>query len=84
MNETHARLRWACRRGMLELDAILQPFFDRYFSNLNPKQQQTFARLLECTDPELYNWFIGSEVPEDPDLYELVTLIKNSEVHPFQ
>ncbi len=72
-----AKLRWRCRRGMLELDAILQPFFDRHFASLTISQQQAFARLVECTDPQLYNWFIGSETPDDRELYDLVILIKD-------
>lgn len=76
MDLNPAKLRWRCRRGMLELDAILQPFFDRHFESLTPPQQKTFARLLECTDPELYNWFIGSETSDDSELRDLINLIK--------
>ncbi len=79
--ENNAKLRWRCRRGMLELDAILQPFFDGYFDKLSPAQQVTFATMLECTDPELYNWFIGSEIPNTVELQELVTLIKNTSLY---
>lgn len=80
MERNPAKLRWHCRRGMLELDAILQPFFDRYYDNLSDAQQQTFAALLDHTDPELYNWFIGSETPADADLRDLVGFIKKAQI----
>lgn len=81
MQAKMARIRWRCRRGMLELDAILQPFFDQHFLRLTSNQKEDFERLLEFSDPQLYNWFIGSELPEDADLLSLVTLIKNTQLH---
>ncbi|HAU4912655.1 TPA: succinate dehydrogenase assembly factor 2, partial [Aeromonas hydrophila] len=48
-----SRLKWACRRGMLELDVIFMPFFEHEFDGLSEAEQQTFIRLLECEDPEL-------------------------------
>jgi len=70
------RLRWACRRGMLELDLLLLPFFDNYFNQLTTQQQKDFERLLNYQDPELYGWFIGSKIPEDKALLQLVQIIK--------
>lgn len=70
-------LRWGCRRGMLELDLLLLPFFDNYFNQLTGQQQQDFERLLSFQDPELYSWFIGSESPQDKALMQLVQIIKD-------
>lgn len=81
MIEHKARLRWQCRRGMLELDAILQPFFDRYFTQLSPTQQKEFERLLTFSDQELFSWFIGSAKPDDPHLAELIEHIKKCPLH---
>ena len=41
------RLRWQCRRGMLELDVILLPFVEEDLSRLDERLQRGFARLLE-------------------------------------
>lgn len=81
MEERIARLRWQCRRGMLELDAILQPFFDQYFQTLSIQDQHDFERLLTHSDPELFAWFIGSEHPQDESLHNLVRLIKSKDLH---
>lgn len=52
------QLRWRCRRGMLELDCILIPFFDGQFESLTPEEQQLFAELLQLDDPTLANWLM--------------------------
>lgn len=78
MPETAARLRYQCRRGMLELDAILQPFFEHHFKLLTLENQRIFERLLTCNDQELYHWFIGHDLPEDTELRHLVLLIKST------
>ena len=69
------RLRWRCRRGMLELDLLLSPFFETMFHKLSLNQQMVFVRLLEQEDPELLDWFSHNSMPEDPELAELVEQI---------
>ena len=69
------RLRWRSRRGMLELDLLLQPFFDEVFRDLPGAVQKAFVILLEQDDPDLLMWFSRKEVPEDKSLAELVNLI---------
>lgn len=77
MLEKQARIRWQCRRGMLELDAILQPFFDRYYATLSHEQQQQFEYLLTFPDQDLFSWFIGSQQPKEETLQVMVALIKS-------
>ena len=74
--EKLARLRWACRRGMLELDVLLAPFVDHY-PQLDAGQQQDFERLLACDDPELFAWFMGHGKSADPELQAMVNIIVN-------
>lgn len=71
-----SKLAWRCRRGMLELDLLLIPFFDAHFSDLSHDDQVIFQRLLECTDPELYTWLIGADSPEDKELQRIVGIIR--------
>ena len=70
-----ARLRWACRRGMLELDVLLLPFVDQAFDTLTFGQQETLERLLTCDDPDLFAWFMGHQKCMDPDLAAMVSTI---------
>ena len=69
------RLRWRSRRGMLELDLLLLPFFDEVYRDLPLEQQQAFQLLLEQEDPDLLQWFSQKSLPSDPGMAELVKLI---------
>lgn len=71
-----ARVRWACRRGMLELDVIFQPFVEKHYENLSKEDKATFIRLLECEDPELFAWFMGHEDCSDSELAEMVIKVR--------
>lgn len=67
-----ARLKWACRRGMLELDVLFMPFVEEAFADLSESQQFTFERLLTCDDPDLFAWFMGHKKCTDPELAGMV------------
>ena len=54
-----ARIKWGCRRGMLELDVVIMPFYEDCFETLNQSEQQEFVSLLECDDPDLFKWIMG-------------------------
>jgi len=60
---------------MLELDLLLQPFFDDIFRDLPEETQQAFEKLLEEDDPDLLMWFSRRGEPEDTVLADLVNLI---------
>ncbi|GAA6172251.1 succinate dehydrogenase assembly factor 2 [Colwellia sp. KU-HH00111] len=72
-----ARLKWACRRGMLELDVLFIPFVDEAYDQLPAAQQRIFERLLTEQDPDLFAWFMGHEVCEDSELNAMVQFILN-------
>lgn len=54
-----ARLKWACRRGMLELDVLIMPFFEECFDDLSGQEQHDLVSLLTCDDPDLFTWMMG-------------------------
>lgn len=57
------RLRWLCRRGMLELDAWLAPFLETHYPEASAELQSAFARLLDQDDMTLFDWFTGEKKP---------------------
>ncbi|MDH5432496.1 MAG: succinate dehydrogenase assembly factor 2 [Gammaproteobacteria bacterium] len=71
------KLKWQCRRGMLELDVILIPFMDNHFDSLTIEQQQTLAALLEEADPDLYTWLMGYGKTDNAQLIEMINLIRD-------
>jgi len=71
------RLRWQCRRGMLELDVILRPFMDEDLPQLSERIQRGFVRLLESSDLELFRWLLRGESPVDAEFRELIEVIRD-------
>ncbi len=72
------RLRWQCRRGMLELDLLLQGFLDCGYAGLEPAEQALFARMLQLEDQLLLDWLMGYVVPSDPGYLALVKKIRQA------
>ena len=72
----HDRIRWRCRRGMLELDLVLTAFLERHLASLDPRKLDVFSALLERPDPELLNFVMGHEEPAGTDERELVALMR--------
>jgi len=75
LTDNKPRLRWACRRGMLELDVLFMPFVEEAYDELSSENKAIFERLLECQDPELFAWFMGHETCEDKELNAMVQTI---------
>ncbi|WP_151669530.1 succinate dehydrogenase assembly factor 2 [Nitrincola schmidtii] len=73
--EDFRRIAWQCRRGMLELDVLLEPFAKEALPNLASEDQQRFVKLLACEDQDLFVWFMERDQPEDADLQRIVRII---------
>lgn len=74
--ENKARIHWACRRGMRELDIAIMPFFQHEYDTLTDAQKQDFVQLLNCPDPDLFNWLMNKGRPDDEALYQIIRLIQ--------
>lgn len=71
------KLKWACRRGMLELDVLLGNFLNEAYPDLSLDNKKLFIQLLECEDPEIYAWIMGHETAPEPHLILITELIRN-------
>jgi antitoxin CptB len=69
------RMRWATRRGMLELDLVLEPFVASQYETLSEAERSCFQRLMLCEDQDLFAWFIQREKPSDEELAGIVCQI---------
>lgn len=67
-----ARLRWRCRRGMRELDVVLQRYLETRYTMAPLAEQQAFEQLLEEQDPQLLAYVMGRERPQDPQQANVV------------
>jgi antitoxin CptB len=71
------RLKWACRRGMLELDLWLDQFIINSWSQLSAEDKKVFEIMLEEPDPILYRWLTLQEIPSDPTICSIINLIRH-------
>ncbi|MEE4191129.1 MAG: succinate dehydrogenase assembly factor 2 [Halieaceae bacterium] len=74
-NLDYNRIIWASRRGMLELDLVLEPFVRNAYRDLSSEDQARYRALLECEDQELFGWFLGRLRPEDAELAKIVDTV---------
>lgn len=65
-------MRWATRRGMLELDLVLGPFVEGRYTALSRCDKDAFERLMLCEDQDLFSWFLQREQPADEELADIV------------
>jgi antitoxin CptB len=73
-----SRLYWQCRRGMLELDSLLQEFFKHQFDALNERQRAAFELLLQSPDDLLLEYLMGRMVSMDAGMADVVAKIRQS------
>ncbi|MGY0611500.1 MULTISPECIES: FAD assembly factor SdhE [unclassified Luteimonas] len=70
------RLRWRCRRGMRELDQLLERWLEREWRQSPTAEREVFLRLLDSEDDRLWKWFLGQQRPDDDALDALVHRIR--------
>ncbi|HYM41544.1 MAG TPA: succinate dehydrogenase assembly factor 2 [Steroidobacteraceae bacterium] len=71
------RLLWRCRRGMKELDVVLERFALQALPEAGPAERAAFERLLSLPDPVLAGYLLGGERPGDPELEALAARVRD-------
>ncbi|GMQ91394.1 MAG: succinate dehydrogenase assembly factor 2 [Gammaproteobacteria bacterium] len=69
------RIRWHCRRGLLELDCVLLPFYEQHFDTLDLEDRQAFIHLLDQPDNDILAWLQKRQVPPENDLKLIIAKI---------
>lgn len=75
--ERKAKIKWNCRRGMLELDLLLERFIQLHFDELSEDHLIALEALLKLQDPDLYQCLIIDECQLDERFLEIVAQIKS-------
>lgn len=79
------RLRWRCRRGLLENDLLIERFLARHGDQLTARQAGVLARLMELGDNDLLDLLLARKEPEGalatPDVHELLELMRPTPAH---
>lgn len=70
------RLRWQCRRGMLEMDFLLRRYLDSTFLTSSSEAKAEFEALLKLEDDLLWDYLLGTKLPAEPDTRALINAIR--------
>ena len=63
-------------RGTQESDLLLGSFADSCLDGLDNNQLQRFETLLECSDPDLFEWILGDGVPPARHDHDVLHLLR--------
>ena len=75
-----SKLRWRCRRGLLENDLFIERFFNRHAAELTVGQARGMYALMELADNDLLDVLLGrphtQKVTEDMQVQSVLHLLK--------
>ena len=78
-----SKLRWRCRRGLLENDLFIARFFDRYDQQLTVRQTNSLNALMDLSDNDLLDAHLGRKTLgqiradlDTPDVHEILMMLK--------
>ena len=75
-----SKLRWRCRRGLLENDLFVERFFDRYAASLTERQAKALGELMDLADNDLLDLLLRRKDPEGamdrPDVREVLGMLR--------
>ena len=79
-DDDHNRMRWASRRGLLELDLFLEEFVADEFPRLPPDLKVLYRKLMSSADQDMFEWLMGRSDPDDT-LKPIVSAIREYKRH---
>ena len=72
------RARWRCRRGMKELDVLLERFAARALDRLDDAELDALERLLGEPDRDVHAWLVsGAASPPPSGMQGIVALVRS-------
>ena len=74
------KLRWRCRRGMLENDLFVERFFERHEHEITPMRANALGLLMDLSDNDLLDLLLGRKEPVDdldtPNVREILAMLR--------
>jgi antitoxin CptB len=81
-----SKLRWRCRRGLLENDLFIERFFARHAKGLTVRQADDLGQLMELSDNDLLDLLLGRKPPEGAldrdDVTQVLALLRAARFTP--
>jgi antitoxin CptB len=76
-----SKLRWRCRRGLLENDLFIERFFARYEAGLTKAQAEGLLTLMDLSDNDLLDLLLGRVCPQgelasDDDVLQVLRMMR--------
>jgi antitoxin CptB len=75
-----SKLRWRCRRGLLENDLFIERFFSRHEASLTARQGEVLGELMELADNDLLDLLLRRKEPDGEldrgDVKEMLELLR--------
>ena len=71
-----ARLKWLCRRGMKELDLLMDGYLEEEYAQASTEDRRAFETLLEYQDPRLLDLLFARCEDADPAVQALVEKLR--------
>jgi antitoxin CptB len=75
------RLRWHCRRGMQELDLLLQHYLAAGWPSASSAERAQFMAFLELPDPDLEQYLLKGEASTDSEFSGIAARIRTLATH---
>lgn len=72
------RLRWQCRRGLGEIEGVLNTYLEQHFDHESTNHQALFETLLACQDADMLDWFLRRSRPDNEPLRSYVDHVLNT------
>lgn len=89
MNEAHlderslSRLKWRCRRGLLENDLFIERFFRRHEDTMTIRQASGLMALMDLADNDLLDLLLARSEPQgETDTPEVREVLAQMRVRP--
>lgn len=73
------RLRWHCRRALLELDIVFQRYWAQVGDDIEEQDEVALERLLELEDHDLWDLVSGRRETGDPQLSGMVERLRRTD-----
>ncbi len=75
-----SKLRWRCRRGLLENDLFIERFFNRHAADMTVGQARSMYALMELADNDLLDVLLGrphtKDIAQQEDVKALLSLMQ--------
>ena len=81
-----SRLKWRCRRGLLENDLFIERFFRRHEATLSVRQAEGLQRLMDLADNDLLDLLLARCEPSgelvSPEVIEVLAMMRAKDASP--